>query len=80
MRICWIAFTLSRNLDEVFTYKHTALMSLRRRSHVKVSVVLTGAYQSAFNQKAAYRITFYYLLVGVYTVKPGVKLSQTESV
>ena len=31
---------LSRNLDEVFTYSHMALMSLRIRSHVKVSMVL----------------------------------------
>ena len=33
----------SRNLDEVFTYNHMALMSLRSRSHVNASVVLTRA-------------------------------------
>ena len=31
----------SRNFDEVFT--HMALMSLRSRSHVKTSIVLTRA-------------------------------------
>ena len=30
-----------RNLDEVFTYNHMALMSLRNQSHVKASMVLT---------------------------------------
>ena len=33
----------SRNLDEVFTYNHIALMSLRSRSHVMASVVLNRA-------------------------------------
>ena len=34
-------FIPSRNLDEVLlTYNHMALMSLRSRSHVKVSAVL----------------------------------------
>ena len=36
-------FIPSRNLDEVFTYNHKALMSLRSRSHVKASMVLTRA-------------------------------------
>ena len=31
------------NLDEVFTYNDMALMSLRSRSHVNVSMVLTRA-------------------------------------
>ena len=33
----------SRNLDEVFTYNDMALISLRNRSHVKESMVLTRA-------------------------------------
>ena len=32
-------FIPSRNLDEVFTYNHMALMSLRCHSHVKASMV-----------------------------------------
>ena len=32
-----------KNLDEVFTYNHMALMSLRSRSRVKTSMVLTRA-------------------------------------
>ena len=39
--IWWSIFIPSRNLDEVFTYM--ALMSLRSRSHVKASMVLTRA-------------------------------------
>ena len=31
----------SRNLNEVFTYNHMALISLRSRYHVKASIVLT---------------------------------------
>ena len=30
-----------RNLDEVFTYNHMALMSLRSSYHVKASIFLT---------------------------------------
>ena len=42
--IWWSPFIPSRNLDEVFTYNHyMALMSLRSRSHVKASMVLTRA-------------------------------------
>ena len=41
--IWWSPFIPSRNLDEVFTYKHMAIMSLRSRSHVKASMVLTRA-------------------------------------
>ena len=37
------SFHPSRNLHEVFTYNHMALMSLRSRSRVKASVVLTRA-------------------------------------
>ena len=37
----WSPFIPSRNLDEVFTYIHIALISLRSRSHVKASMVLT---------------------------------------
>ena len=33
--------TASRNLYEVFTYKHMAIMSLRSHYHVKASMVLT---------------------------------------
>ena len=39
----WSPFTPSRNLDEVFTYNHMALISLRSLSHVKASMVLTRA-------------------------------------
>ena len=39
--IWWSPFISSRNLDEVFTYNHMALMSLQIRSHIKVSTVLT---------------------------------------
>ena len=39
----WSPFIPFRNLDEVFTYNHMALLSLRSRSHVKASVVLTRA-------------------------------------
>ena len=39
----WIPFIPSRNLDEAFIYNHMAIMSLRSRSHVKASVVLTRA-------------------------------------
>ena len=41
--IWWSPFIPSRNLDEVFTYNHMTLMSLRSRSHVKASMVLTRA-------------------------------------
>ena len=34
-------FHLIQNLDEVFTYNHMALMSLRSHSHVKASILLT---------------------------------------
>ena len=33
----------SRKLDEVFTYNHMALMSLRSLTHVKASIVLMRA-------------------------------------
>ena len=36
-------FIPSRNIDEVLTYNHMALMSLRSRSLVEVSMVLTRA-------------------------------------
>ena len=39
----WSSFIPSRNLDEVFTYKHMALMSLRISINVKVSMVLPKA-------------------------------------
>ena len=39
--IWWSPFIPSRNLDEVFTYNHMALMSLPSRSRVKASMVLT---------------------------------------
>ena len=39
----WSTFIPSRNLDEVFTYNHMALIFLRSRSHVKASMVLTRA-------------------------------------
>ena len=38
----------SRNLDEVFTYNHMVLMSLRSRSRVKASVVLTRTDHSLY--------------------------------
>ena len=41
--IWWSPFIPSWNLDEVFTYKHMALISLRSQSHVKASMVLTRA-------------------------------------
>ena len=41
--IWWGPFISSRNLDDVFTYNHMALMSLRSRSRVKASMVLTRA-------------------------------------
>ena len=43
--ISWNPFFPSWDLDEVFTYNHIcmALMSLRSRSHVKESMVLTRA-------------------------------------
>ena len=41
--IWWSPFIPSRNLDEVFTYNQMDLMSLRSRSHVKASMVLTRA-------------------------------------
>ena len=38
--IWWHPFFIPfRNLDDVFTYNHMALMSLRNRSHIKESVV-----------------------------------------
>ena len=39
--IWWSPFIPSRNLDEVFTYNHIALMFLRNCSHVNASMVLT---------------------------------------
>ena len=39
--ICRSHFIPPRNLDEVFTYNHMVLISLRSRSHVKTSMVLT---------------------------------------
>ena len=39
--IWWSLFIPSRDLDEVFTYNHMILMSLRSRYHVKASMVLT---------------------------------------
>ena len=41
--IWWSPFITSRNLDEVFNYNEMTLMSLRSRTHVKASVVLTRA-------------------------------------
>ena len=41
--IWWSPFIPSRNLDEVFTYNHLAIMYFRSRSHVKASMVLTIA-------------------------------------
>ena len=43
--IWWSPFIPSSNLDEVFTYNYIymALISLRSRSHVKASMVLTRA-------------------------------------
>ena len=37
----WSPVIPSRNLDEVFTYNHMALITLRIRSHVKEYIVLT---------------------------------------
>ena len=42
-------FIPSNNLDEVFTYNHIALMSLRSHSRVKASVVLTRADHSCIH-------------------------------
>ena len=39
--IWWIPFIPSRNLDEVFTYNHIAIISLRNCSLVEASMVLT---------------------------------------
>ena len=39
----WIPLLPYRNLDEVFTNKHMALISLRSRSNVKESMVLMTA-------------------------------------
>ena len=39
----WSPFIPSRNLDEVFTYNHMAIMSLRN-SHVNTSMFLKRAY------------------------------------
>ena len=39
----WSLFIPSRNLDEVFTYNHMDLMSIRSRSHVKTVMFLTRA-------------------------------------
>ena len=41
--IWWSPFIPYRNLDEVVTYAHMALMYIRSRSHVKASMVLTRA-------------------------------------
>ena len=42
--IWWSPFIPSMNLDEVFTYNHIwPIYSLRSRSHVKASMVLTRA-------------------------------------
>ena len=41
--IWWNPFIRSSNLDDVSTYNHMALISLRRRSLVKESMVLTKA-------------------------------------
>ena len=41
--IWWNPFIPSRNLDELFTYNHMALMYLRSRSHIKPSLVLMSA-------------------------------------
>ena len=40
----WSPFIPFRNLDEVFTNKHMALMSIIIRSRVNASMVLTIAY------------------------------------
>ena len=37
----WNPFISSRKLDEVFTYNHMSLMSLRSCSHAKASMVFT---------------------------------------
>ena len=39
----WRSFIPSGNLDEVFTYNHMALISLRSRSRVKAYMILTRA-------------------------------------
>ena len=40
---CGVFSSQYRNLDEVFTYNHMDLMSLRSRTHVNASMILTRA-------------------------------------
>ena len=52
--IWWGPFIPSRNLDEVFTYNHMTLMSLRSRSHVKASMFLKRADHSFIHNYIRY--------------------------
>ena len=54
MLLWWNPFNPSKKLDEVFTHNYMALMSLKNRSCVKASMILTRVvrfYNGFFDQK-----------------------------
>ena len=66
--IWWSPFITSRNLDEVFTYNHMALISLRSSSHVKALQVLTRAdhlFTHNYTRSLLNIILRYILIVGM---------------
>ena len=58
--IWWSPFIPSRNLDEVFTYNHMDLMSLRSRSHVR---------HLRFNENRSFIYTQLYKITSKYYFK-----------
>ena len=56
-------FIPSSNLDQVFTYNHMALMSLRIRSHVKASIF------NGFNESRSFIYTQLYKITSKYYFK-----------
>ena len=73
--IWWSPFIPSRNLDDVFTYNHTDLMSLRCRSHIKGSIVLIRAdylfIQNIYIYIYIYILLLLFLFGGVLSSHPG---------
>ena len=60
--LLWSLFIPSRNLDDVFTYNHIALISLRSHYHSNASTVLTKAdrlFQHIFIRSLKYYLKTY---------------------
>ena len=73
----WSPFIPYRNLYEVITYNHMAIMSLRSHSHVKVSIVLTRA-NNLFIQNYI-RLLLNIILRPILIVRMGLELASYRS-